>query len=657
MRLSRHRIRGAVSDPSPPFELLEFEQVPAGTRTVLLRLAARPSERVAIESLTLLIAGDGDPARLEPLPAPPGPADVVRVAFSAAADLVGRGTGYALELADGSIVELPAPARRQAGRRPARPVTPRAVELPDGPRLIESERRAASRRLAIVELQRRLSAEHARRMAAEAEARTARASATAEAAAVVEMRTRLAEVEAEAQRTALELDELRRKSTEQAEAAALAERLGELEAAAALSDDRRAEALAELEETLTTLAQVRDSLADRESQLAAVTTELEDVRASSASAAEAVSAETEALRAQLVELELRLEDEQVQLEAVDTEGQAGREQVAEMEIELASVKAAAEDVAGALADRVTEIELLREAAVAREHELTQAQGAQDRELAGRYEELAARYEQLQAQLADSDARLGESERAGVEAQGQANDRAAEAELARAAGLGLERELEQAWAELAAAHDALVLRDAEVELLRVAASEPREQAGAERELATVPQQPASAERELATVREQLASAEAARTSLQQRLDQAIAEQHFPRDIEDYAREVVELRGAVERAQNRARLHRQHSGELESKLERATQELASLREQVAAADGLGSDSGAATEDELETLRGQVAYHEALAADLEWQLDEARATEEVAETALAIRAAEVELLAVALREQISGATDGSG
>ena len=77
---------------------------------------------------------------------------------------------------------------------------------------------------------------------------------------------------------------------------------------------------------------------------------------------------------------------------------------------------------------------------------------------------------------------------------------------------------------------------------------------------------------------------------------------------------------------------------------------LKEKIAAAGGLGNSG--ASEDELESLREQVAYGEALAADLAWQVDELRTAGDVAENALALRAAEVELLTLALREMGEGA-----
>ena len=319
-----------MTDASTSFELVEFEQVQAGPRTVLLRLATRPSEAFTLAGLALVLDGDGDgdAVRLTPLPGPPGAADLLRAAFAAAPELLAGSTTYSLELADGSLVALPAPTQRSATRHPTPAAAP--PEHPDAPRLAEAEQRAASRRLAIVELQRRLSAEHSRRSAAEAEARTARAAATAEAAAHVELRTRLADAEADSERLRTALDEATHSAAAEAQAAAaLSTQVAELEAAAASAEE---------------------------------------------------------LRAQLTELECRLEDEQAQLEAAESDVRAGREQFAGVEAELAGVRAAAEEVAAALADRTTEVELLREAAVARERELE--------------EQLVAQRRKFEAELAD-----------------------------------------------------------------------------------------------------------------------------------------------------------------------------------------------------------------------------------------------------------------
>jgi chromosome segregation ATPase len=562
-----------VTDADSSFELLEFEQVQAGARTALLRLAARPSETVTLDRLALVVHADGDPVRLTPLPAPPGPADVFRAAFATAPELLADGTTYTLELADGSLVALPAPVPRSSARRPLAPPVP---ERPDAPRLAEAEQRAASRRLAIVELQRRLSAEHARRSAAEAEARTARAAATAEAARHVELQSRLTEIESDSERLRAALDEANRTAAAGAEAA-------------------------------------RGEIAEREARLQAASEELEAVRAGHAQELDGAAASAEELRTRLIELELRLEDEQARLEAAESDVHVGREQFAGVEAELAGVRAAAEEVASALADRTTEVELLREAAIARERELEEQ----------------------------------------IVAQRQAFEAAVPTPVEPSPEMGEPPET------LASFADALLAGAAEIELLRVASARNHDVADVakhelddlQRGLDEAQREIADGQRQLADAREQLAAARTEKSELQERLDQSIAARNLPPAAEASERELVELRGAVERAQNRARLHRQHSSSLEIELTEAKQELTELRRQVAAVTSTGE---AAPVEEVEALREQVAYGEAVAADLEWQLDEARVTEEAAAAALELRAAEVELLAFALRELSAPAGD---
>jgi chromosome segregation ATPase len=570
-----------VTDADSSFELLEFEQVQAGSRTVLLRLAARPSETVTIDRLVLIVHADGDPVRLTPLPAPPGPADVFRAAFATAPELLADGTTYTLELADGSLVALPAPRPRSSTRRPLAPPVP---ERPDAPRLAEAEQRAASRRLAIVELQRRLSAEHSRRSAAEAEARTARAAATAEAARHVELQSRLAEIESDSERLRAALDEANHSAAAEAEAA-------------------RSE-LAERE------ARLQRATGELEARLRSASEELEAVRAGHAQELEGAAASAEELRTRLIELELRLEDEQARLEAAESDVRVGQEQFAGVEAELAGVRAAAAEVAAALADRTTEVELLREAAIARERELEEQLAAQRRAFESADEPVT------------------------------------------------EPEPGDPPETLASLADALLAGAAEIELLRIASAErpaevvttvaepdhSTELADAERRLGEAQREIADGQRQLADAREQLAAERIEKSDLQERLDQSIAARDLPPAVEASERELIELRGAVERAQNRARLHRQHSSSLEVELTEAKQELTELRRQVAAVTSTGE---VAPVEEVEALREQVAYGEAVAADLEWQLDEARVTEEAAEAALELRAAEIELLAFALRE----------
>jgi len=176
-----------MSESPAQFELVEFEQVEAAPGTALLRIAARPSRATGSGPLTLVIHDGEREYRHPQLPALPGPPGLIRAAFSAPVDHVGRGTMFALEMPDGSTVRLPAPSRRRSalgGATDARGLNAaadsagaesasaqrraRAKEV-ESSRLAEAERRAEARRLAITELERRLQVERERRHAIEAD--------------------------------------------------------------------------------------------------------------------------------------------------------------------------------------------------------------------------------------------------------------------------------------------------------------------------------------------------------------------------------------------------------------------------------------------------------------------------------------------------------
>ena len=158
------------------FELVEFEQVEAAPGTVLLRIAARPSPAVAAQPLTLVIGTGEDEYRCAQLPSLPDPPGLIRAAFSAPLDQVGRGVSFALELPNRTRVQLPAPSRRRTSMATATRVVngdgtvgrPRNEDALTS-RLADAESRAEARRLAIAELERRLQAERQRRHVTEAD--------------------------------------------------------------------------------------------------------------------------------------------------------------------------------------------------------------------------------------------------------------------------------------------------------------------------------------------------------------------------------------------------------------------------------------------------------------------------------------------------------
>ena len=118
--------------------------------------------------------------RHEQLPALPGPADLIRAAFSAPLNArhqwrrpsrsscpTARSCGCPPRRDGAPALGMSPSPVSGAGATP--PVSGPAAEEPDPSRLVEAERRAESRRLAISELERRLQSERERRAAAESD--------------------------------------------------------------------------------------------------------------------------------------------------------------------------------------------------------------------------------------------------------------------------------------------------------------------------------------------------------------------------------------------------------------------------------------------------------------------------------------------------------
>lgn len=181
-RYNRPRIALAVIDASSSIELELFEQVDATPGTALLRLAARPSDVDGVRASTLVVDDGRTQHRLTPIPQPADASGLLRAAYAAPLKmLVGR-VAFALELPDGSVRDLPSPTRsRQSlngapGARGATgTVTADAAVDAERRRREEAERRAEARRVALIELERRLAGERDRRAEAEAAQQALRA--------------------------------------------------------------------------------------------------------------------------------------------------------------------------------------------------------------------------------------------------------------------------------------------------------------------------------------------------------------------------------------------------------------------------------------------------------------------------------------------------
>ncbi|HWD69743.1 MAG TPA: hypothetical protein VG293_06070 [Solirubrobacteraceae bacterium] len=395
-----------MTEAEPQFELVEFEQVEAAPGTALLRVAGRPASGMPAGQLTLVIDDHGAEYRHEQLPALPGPPDLVRAAFSAPLEHVGPGASYALALPDGRLVRLPAPARRRAalstapasGAAARQPVSGPAAEEPghESSRLVEAERRAESRRLAIAELERRLQGERERRSAAEsdlAHLRTERDEARAERdSALADRDEALADrdqAEARARAAAANAGSLEGQIRAGADAATrveatleaqLADRVSELERMRSAAEVAQARAAASRREVTALDEQLahaqaqntvlQQSLDQREAQYASARAAMGDetsaARAETASVRERVSALEEEITSlrdlaartdsqhtyDLDTAQSRIDAAHAETDAVRTETEALRHRSAELESTLAELDAA-------LAKRAAEIDLLR----------------------------------------------------------------------------------------------------------------------------------------------------------------------------------------------------------------------------------------------------------------------------------------------------------
>jgi chromosome segregation ATPase len=397
---------GAVTEAEAQFELVEFEQVEAAPGTALLRVAGRPAPAMAAGQLTLVIDDDGAEHRHEQLPALPGPPGLIRAAFSAPVEHVGPGASFSLALPDGQLVRLPAPVRRRAAlsalpghsAAASTPVSGPAAEEPthEPTRLVEAERRAESRRLAIAELERRLQGERERRSAAESdlahlrserdEARSERDAALADRDEAIadrdqaEARARAAAANAgslEAQIRAAADTATRAQSVVEAQ---LADRVSEIErirSAAEVAQARAAasrrevtaldEQLAHAQAQITVMQQ---SLDQREAEQAAARAAMDDEVAAARAETDSVRERVAALEEEIASLldlavrsdsqhtydldtaQSRIDAAHAETEAVRTEAEALRHHSAELESTLAELDAA-------LAQRAAEIELLR----------------------------------------------------------------------------------------------------------------------------------------------------------------------------------------------------------------------------------------------------------------------------------------------------------
>jgi chromosome segregation ATPase len=408
-----------VTEPDAHFQLIEFEQVEAAPGTALLRVAARPSATTGVGTLTLVITNGEHLYRHEQLPALPGPADLIRAAFSVPLAHISNGATFVLELPGGEVVRLPAPARRRAplgmppspvaGAGATPPVSGPAAEEPGPSRLVDAERRAEARRLALSEVERRLESERERRAAAESDISHLRA----------------------------ERDEAR------------------AERDAALAD--RDEALAD-----------RDQAEGRARAAAAAAGTLE--AQVWAAADEATHAQT-ALEAQLADRTSELERMRAAAEVAQARAHASRREVASFDEKLAHAQAQVTVLEHTLDEREAEREL---AAAAMDDAIAAARA----ETAGVYERVTALEDELESQR-DAIARSEAQQSYDVEtARARLDVAHAEIEMARTDAEALRHHNAELESTLAEFDTALAARAAEIELLRGAVAAAGERSAAE-----------------------------------------------------------------------------------------------------------------------------------------------------------------------------------
>ena len=340
---------------SSEFELVEFEQVELAPGTALLRVTARPGLDPATEAPALLIADSGrENHRFSPQPSPPSPPGTLRLAFTAPTELVDRGTTFALELADGSVVRLPAPSRR----RPAHGQDGIAAE-------------AERRRLADAERLRALEAERLRAVEAERE----------RAVEVERLRAERDQALADRNRALNERNvAVADRDQVESRARAAAAGAGALEAQARSANEAAGRMRTELEAAQT----------EREAALA-------DRRAARAQL-EGIQTQRDQAQAELRATQADRESARAELEAARQEADTHRGKVIELSEQIAAVRAEMEalraDEARAGSDRMR---VLEEALVVRDAEI-ELLNATVGDLVGHYEEHADARERAAAQV-------------------------------------------------------------------------------------------------------------------------------------------------------------------------------------------------------------------------------------------------------------------
>jgi septal ring factor EnvC (AmiA/AmiB activator) len=376
-------------------KIREFEHVLAAPTVALLRVSAKPARRRSVVGpRPVLLADDGQAIRrFAAIPSPPDDRGVLRAAYSVSADLVAPNTAFSLELADGSILALPAPQPGEArlAREPDVEASAESADTTERPggsderrsdlvsKLTELSARLAESEQARDELehsvpQLREAGERTEHELAEARERALRAEAEAEkaAAALQELDVWRGELERRLTETTDELsavkhartqeeDELRRLGGELAEAGAKVELLEAqvktLDDQLTDAEDRRdAPVVDEMPAVPPYSSSERESLARQAGQLAALLAnaerfselahELAEARAQAETLHVAASAEP-ASQAAGDDIALALAREEIE----DLRAALAQARDAETQLRIEAVRHAAETEARELAER------------------------------------------------------------------------------------------------------------------------------------------------------------------------------------------------------------------------------------------------------------------------------------------------------------------
>ena len=319
-----------MREPQSSIGLEAFEQIEANPDSTLFRIAARTEAEAARRPLLVLIAG-GRRQRFAPLPAPPGAPGILRAGYSVPAALLDKPRTFALQLSDGTLVDLPPPTRgssRVGGREQPIVVLEQRLRAERG-RREDAEKRIEELSSALTAAQtqviefdslqragRQAQAELLEQLAAEAKAAAALEDAVSAALAArqelelqivtvtEELELRVVSVNQELERAQAELERAQAELADRTLAAEwsgdysaeLERQLGELHAAASESDHR-------IQTLERELSEARAALAEGERQASEHADELDERRTTELQRASELEERLIAVTAASVELE------------------------------------------------------------------------------------------------------------------------------------------------------------------------------------------------------------------------------------------------------------------------------------------------------------------------------------------------------------------